>query len=131
MKMTSRVMNPKALTSMYDDFPALNGSELTDVHVKRDEPRLSIKLITKEKPKISPHRWPKNYDVVYLELSFIGMSSLLFDRWGIENIVERFELEDVKEIASVRFLLKNQATLTFSCDWIRVESIAYGFIGSP
>lgn len=131
MNMTTRLMNPQAITSMYGEFPSFSGSELADVHVKRDEPRLSVKLITKEKPKACPDRWPKDYDVVHIELSFIGVSRLSFSQWGHENIVDMFELDDIDESVSVQFLCKNQVTLTFSCDWIRVESVTYGRVGSP
>ncbi|CAJ96888.1 Hypothetical protein H16_B2106 [Cupriavidus necator H16] len=124
-------MNPKAMISIYGEFPSLSGSELSDVHVKRDEPRLSVKLITEEKPKSCPDRWPKNYDVVHIKLSFVGLSCLSFSHWGHENIIDKFEWEDMEESVSVRFVCKNQTTLAFSCDWIRIESITYGHVGSP
>ncbi|RQS04887.1 hypothetical protein DIE07_27915 [Burkholderia sp. Bp9002] len=123
-------MNPQAITSMYGEFPSLGGSELTDIHIKRDEPRVLVKLVTKEKPTNCPKRWPKDYDEVFIEFSFIGVGHLSFDQWGHENIIDELELKDVDERVAVRFSCKNQAVLKFSCDWIRIESIAYGFVGS-
>ncbi|MBN3815645.1 hypothetical protein G3N57_03080 [Paraburkholderia sp. Se-20369] len=124
-------MNPQAITSMYGEFPSLSGSELTDIHVKRDEPRVSLKLVTNKKPTNCPKRWPKNYDEVYIELSFIGVINLSFCQWGHENIIDEFYFEDVGELVSVQFSCKNRAALKFSCDWIRIESVTYGHVGSP
>lgn len=131
MRTTTRIMNAQAIISLYGEFPAFNGAEITDVHIKRDEPRILVKLITKEKPKTCPKRWPSDYDEVFIGLSFIGMSGLLFSQWESENVIEEIGLKDVGERVSVRFLCKNQATLTFSCDWIRFESITYGYVGTP
>jgi hypothetical protein len=44
MNTTTKVMNPKAITSIYGEFPSLVGTELTEVRVARDEPRISIRL---------------------------------------------------------------------------------------
>jgi len=131
MNVTTRLMNPQALTTMYGKFPLLSGTELTEVHIKQDEPRVSIKLITQEKPTTCPKRWPKEYDEVFIGLSFIGVRHLSFSDWGHENIVDEFLWQDVDEAVAVRISCRNHTKLTFTCDWTRIESVTYGLVGSP
>ncbi|KAB0651267.1 hypothetical protein F7R23_22850 [Burkholderia diffusa] len=124
-------MNPQALVSLYGKFPSFDGAELIDVHFKCDDPLVAVKFVTREKPKAWPKRWPSDYGEVLVGLSFIGVSRLSFEQWGYENVVDKFELKDVGEGVFVRISCKNEAALTFSCDWIRIESVTYGNIGSP
>ena len=49
---------------------------------------------------------------------------------GAKNIVEEVDLKDIDDRVSVRFSCKNQVTLKFSCDWIRIEGVAWGYVGS-
>jgi len=131
MNTTTKVMNPQAITSIYGEFPSLVGTELTEVRVARDEPRISIRLATGKKPTKHPTRWPQNYDEVYIGISFIGVSDLSFCQWGCKNIVDEVDLKDIDDRVFVRFSCKNNVALKFSCDWIRIESVACGFVGSP
>ncbi|WP_247682130.1 immunity 50 family protein [Burkholderia sp. Tr-862] len=129
--MTMKIMNPQAITSIYGEFPSLVEAELTEVRVARDEPRISIRVATKRKPIKQPARWPQNFDEVYIEISFIGVSDFSFCQWGRENIVDEVDLKDIDDRVSVRFSCKNNVALKFSCDWIRIESVACGIVGSP
>ncbi|WP_175700552.1 immunity 50 family protein [Burkholderia ambifaria] len=131
MNTTTKVMNPQAITSIYGEFPSLIGAELTEVRVARDEPRISIRFATGRRPIKHPARWPQNYDEIYIEISFVAVSDFSFCQWGYKNIVEEVDLNDIDGRVSVRFYCKNQVALKFSCDWIRVESIAYGYVGNP
>ncbi|EMN1928823.1 immunity 50 family protein [Burkholderia ambifaria] len=130
MNTTTKVMNPQAITSIYGEFPSLVGSELTEVRVARDEPRISIRLATGQKPTKHPTRWPQNYDEVYIGISFVGVCDFSFFQWGQKNIVEEVDLKDMDDRVSVRFSCKNQVALKFSCDWIRIEGVAWGYVGS-
>nr|WP_244115492.1 MULTISPECIES: Imm50 family immunity protein [Burkholderia cepacia complex] len=62
-------MNPQAITSIYGEFPSFIGAELTEVRVARDEPRMSLRLVTEQKPIKRPARWPQDYDEVYMAMS--------------------------------------------------------------
>ncbi|WP_175673048.1 immunity 50 family protein [Burkholderia ambifaria] len=130
MNTTTKVMNPQAITSIYGEFPSLVGTELTEVRVARDEPRISIRLATGQKPTKHPTRWPQNYDEVYIGISFVGVCDFSFFQWGQKNIVEEVDLKDVDDRVSVRFSCKNQVALKLSCDWIRIEGVAWGYVGS-
>ncbi|UEP35151.1 immunity 50 family protein [Burkholderia ambifaria] len=130
MNTTTKVMNPQAITSIYGVFPSLVGAELTEVRVARDEPRISIRLATGQKPTKHPTRWPQNYDEVYIGISFVGVCDFSFFQWGQKNIVEEVDLKDMDDRVSVRFSCKNQVALKFSCDWIRIEGVAWGYVGS-
>ncbi|WP_244115374.1 Imm50 family immunity protein [Burkholderia contaminans] len=59
------------------------------------------------------------------------MGDLSFCEWGSKNIVDEVDLKDDSDRVSVRFSCKNQAVLKFSCDWIRIESVSFGYVGSP
>ncbi|WP_448168041.1 immunity 50 family protein [Burkholderia ambifaria] len=130
MNTTTKVMNPQAITSIYGEFPSLVGTELTEVRVARDEPRISIRLATGQKPTKHPTRWPQNYDEVYIGISFVGVCDFSFFQWWQKNIVEEVDLKDMDDRVSVRFSCKNQVALKFSCDWIRIEGVAWGYVGS-
>ncbi|WP_422110892.1 Imm50 family immunity protein [Burkholderia ambifaria] len=82
MNTITKVMNPQAITSIYGEFPSLVGTELTEVRVARDEPRISIRLATGQKPTKHPTRWPQNYDEVYIGISFVGVCDFSFFQWG-------------------------------------------------
>lgn len=131
MTLTKKFLNPQALTSLYGGEVPLGGAEIIDVQLKRDEPRLVVKFMTGTKPLSCPDRWPKDYDVVYLSLSFIGVRGLSLTGWGHENIVDNFKLIDVDDSASVHVACQNEAAITFICDWVRIEGIVYGHIGRP
>lgn len=131
MNTHNKVMNPQALTSLYGDFPSFDGAELIAAHFRCDDPLLTVKFVTKEKPATSPKRWPHRYDEVIIELSFIGVRRLLLHNWGYKNIVDIFELNLVGDCASIRISCENKATLEFFCDWIRVEGVTYGHTGNP
>lgn len=131
MSTHDRLMNPQALTSLYGDFPSLDGSEFIGANFRCDDPLLTAKFVTKKKPRISPKRWPQPYDEVIIELSFIGVDRLSFREWGYKNLIHTFALGFAGDRASVRILCENGAALEFLCDWIRIESVNYGLVGTP
>ncbi|MBR8347520.1 immunity 50 family protein [Burkholderia ambifaria] len=130
MNTTTKVMNPQAITSIYGEFPSLIGAELTEVRVARDEPRISVRFATERRPIKHPVRWPQNYDEIYIGISFIGVCDFSFFQWGQKNIVEEVDLKDIDDRVSVRFSCKNHVALKFLCDWIRIEGVAWGYVGS-
>ncbi|MCA8277105.1 immunity 50 family protein [Burkholderia sp. AU30280] len=130
MSLIQRIMNPQALTAFYGSNAPLDGAEIVEIQLKRDEPRLSLKFTTTQKPLSHPNRWPKDYDVVYLNLSFIGVCDLSISGWGHDNIVATFIPNVADDIASVTINCKEGASIAFKCDWVRMEGIAYGYLGS-
>jgi len=127
----SKVMNPQALTSMYGGVPDFSGSEISEIYFKRDEPRLSVKLLAQNKPMSSPVKWPEKYDQVCIELSFIGSRCVSFSEWGHENVVCEMLFDVVSHVVAVTIRCANNSRLEFLCDWVRVESIRYGLMGTP
>ncbi|WP_395316828.1 immunity 50 family protein [Variovorax sp. UC74_104] len=126
-----KILNPQALISLYGEFPSLIGSEITEFALKRDEPNALIKIMTEGKPKYAPVRWPEDYDVVYLGLSFIGIKKMAASNWGRANVVDQFELEEVGGLMAVRVSCENGLSISFDCDWISIDSVVPGSIGSP
>ncbi|HVW50484.1 MAG TPA: immunity 50 family protein [Trinickia sp.] len=131
MTLIERIFNPQALTALYKNELPLDGAELVEIQMKRDEPRLMVRLMTTDKPTSSPNRWPKDYDVVSISLSFIGVRKLSINQWGHDNTEATFQFTSEDGAASVTIDCKNGASLTFVCDWVRVEGVTYGHLGSP
>ena len=91
MNSPKKMLNPQALLSLYGEFPSLSGAEIIEFFLKRDEPRVLMKIMTESKPKDVPARWPEKYDVIYLSLSFIGTREITASGWGQSNIMDRFD----------------------------------------
>ena len=130
MSLIQRIMNPQALAALYGSDAPLDGAEIVEVQLKRDEPRLSVKITTTQKPLSPPRRWPKDYDVVYLNLSFIGVCDLSIGGWGHDNIVATFISTVADNVASITINCNEGASIAFKFDWVRVEGITYGNLGS-
>ncbi|GMG92742.1 immunity 50 family protein [Cupriavidus metallidurans] len=130
MSLIQRIVNPQALTALYGSEVPLVGAEIVEVHLKRDEPRLSVRIMTTRKPLSQPNRWPKDYDVVYLGLSFIGVSGISIDGWGHDNMVATFESTITDNVASIEINCKEGLSIELKCDWVRVEGVTYGNLGS-
>ena len=130
MNLIQRIMNPQALTVLYGSEAPLDGAEILEVQLKRDEPRLSVRIMTTQKPVSQPNRWPKDYDVVYLSLSFIGVSGLSIGGWGYDNIVASFVSTVADNVAAITINCKEGASIALKYDWVRVEGITYGNLGS-
>jgi len=130
MSPIQRIMNPQALIALYGSDAPLDGAEIVEILLKRDEPRLSVKIMTTQKPLSPPSRWPKDYDVVYLSLSFIGICHLSIGGWGHDNIIATFISTVADNVTSITINCKEGASIAFECDWVRVEGITYGDLGS-
>ncbi|WP_174929093.1 Imm50 family immunity protein [Burkholderia lata] len=89
MNLIQRIMNSQALTACYEGDVPLDGVSIIEVQLKQDEPRLSLRIMTTQKPLSPPSRWPKNYDVVYLNLLFIGVCGLSIGDWGMTKLLRR------------------------------------------
>ncbi|WP_093222440.1 MULTISPECIES: immunity 50 family protein [unclassified Variovorax] len=131
MNLQKKILNPQALSSLYEGFPSLDDSEIMEVTMKRDEPRVLIKFMIDNKPARPPARWPENYDVVYLALSFIGVRKFSATGWQKKNVATQFLLKNIDDLVSVCISGKEDLSVSFDCDWISVESVVPGSIGSP
>lgn len=128
---SQKIMNPQAIAALYGYFLSFKNSELLDLKLRRDEPCLSIRLQTLEIPIKSPSRWPDRYDVVYIDLSFIAISDLQIKEWGYHNVLSKFEILDKDEKARVFLSSIHGFTISFLCDWIRIENLTPGLLDAP
>lgn len=131
MNVHQRFLNPQALLSLYGEFPSLIDSEIIEFLLKRDEPRVSMKIMIKSKPKKAPARWSKNYDIVYLGISFIGAKRIITSGWGHTNIVNQFDAKNSDDLVSVHISCEKDISISFDCDWISIDSLTPGKTGSP
>lgn len=100
-----------------------------NVDLNRDGPTLFIRLMTKDSVKNKPKRWG-NFDVVYVELSFIGVTDLKINHLGNNNIIDHFEISTTENEGFLKINCKNQMQIETIFDWARVEQISPGLIGS-
>ncbi|MEK5135050.1 immunity 50 family protein [Bacillus sp. FSL W8-0645] len=124
-----KFMNPQAMTQIFGEIPQFKNAEIMNVDLNRDGPTLFIRLMTKDSVKNKPKRWG-NFDVVYVELSFIGVTDLKINHLGNNNIIDHFEISTTENEGLLKINCKNQMQIETIFDWARVEQISPGLIGS-
>ncbi|MGD6974200.1 immunity 50 family protein [Bacillus altitudinis] len=124
-----KFMNPQAMTQIFGEIPQFKNAEIMNVDLNRDGPTLYIRLMTKDSVKNKPKRWG-NFDVVYVELSFIGVTDLKINHLGNNNIIDHFEISTTENEGLLKINCKNQMQIKTIFDWARVEQISPGLIGS-
>ena len=127
----SRFMNPQALISIFGGVPELESSELLEMQLKRDGPTLFVRLMTKQSIQTKPKRWQDKWDVIYIEMSFIGIRDLSVDKWGTNNLVNLFSIQTFGEEGLFELECNDQIRIKCRFDWVRVEGISPGLIGTP
>ncbi|PRS75941.1 MULTISPECIES: immunity 50 family protein [Bacillus] len=124
-----KFMNPQAMTQIFGEIPQFKNAEIMNVDLNRDGPTLFIRLMTKDSVKNKPKRW-RDFDVVYVELSFIGVTDLKINHLGNNNIIDHFEISTTENEGFLKINCKNQMQIETIFDWARVEQISPGLIGS-
>lgn len=124
-----KIINPQAFISIFGNIPRLNNSEMIDLQLKADGPTLLIRLLTKEEVKIKPKRWDK-WDVVYVEMSFLGIKNLAINGLGTYNQINQFEIKDNGKYGELEILFNNEMHIKCLFDWAMVDKITPGLIGS-
>lgn len=124
-----KFMNPQAMTQIFEEIPQFKNAEIMNVDLNRDGPTLFIRLMTKDSVKNKPKRW-RDFDVVYVELSFIGVTDLKINHLGNNNIIDHFEISTTENQGLLKINCKNQMQIETIFDWARVEQISPGLIGS-
>ncbi|MEK4050507.1 immunity 50 family protein [Bacillus sp. FSL K6-2839] len=124
-----KFMNLQAMTQIFGEIPQFKNAEIMNVDLNRDGPTLFIRLMTKDSVKNKPKRWG-NFDVVYVELSFIGVTDLKINHLGNNNIIDYFEISTTEDQGLLKINCKNQMQIETIFDWARIEQISPGLIGS-
>ncbi|AOZ89806.1 hypothetical protein BK049_14575 [Bacillus xiamenensis] len=124
-----KFMNPQAMSQIFGEIPQFKNAEIMNVDLNRDGPTLFIRLMTKDSVKNKPKRW-RDFDVVYVELSFIGVTDLKINHLGNNNIIDHFEISTTGDEGLLKINCKNQMQIETIFDWARVEQISPGLIGS-
>ncbi|MFS0656941.1 immunity 50 family protein [Bacillus sp. 179-C3.3 HS] len=123
-----KIMNPQAMNQIFGGMPRFEDAEIMNVDLNRDGPSLFIRLMTKATVKNKPKRWG-DFDVVYVEFSFIGVSDLAIRHLGVNNLIDHFEISTTENGALLKINCKNQMQIETLFDWARVEQISPGLIG--
>lgn len=124
-----KVYEPTSDDSNFRGIPHFKNAEIMNVDLNRDGPTLFIRLMTKDSVKNKPKRWG-NFNVVYVELSFIGVTDLKINHLGNNNIIDHFEISITENEGLLKINCKNQMQIETIFDWARVEQISPGLIGS-
>ncbi|NPC91543.1 hypothetical protein HOO54_04600 [Bacillus sp. WMMC1349] len=120
----AKLMNPQAIMNLFGHMPHFIDSHLMDVELKRDGPCIFIRLMTRETVENKPKRWDE-WDVVYIDISFIGVRDLVIKGLGINNMISQFEITE-----RLKMTCSNQMQIECQFDWARIEKITPGLIGS-
>jgi hypothetical protein len=120
------ILNPQALTSLYGEFPSFIGGFIHFVKLARDDPRISINIQLDKLPERRPAKWGSACNSVYIELSFIGVSSLKINDWHGSNVIKNFSIKESGSHASVYIDAEDKTEISFLCEWIRVERVTAG-----
>ncbi|KMM59024.1 hypothetical protein ACH95_12710 [Bacillus glycinifermentans] len=123
----AKFMNPQAMTNIFGGMPQFTGSELMNVELRRDGPCLLIRFMTKEKVENQPKRWDK-WDVIYIEMSFIGVRNLNIKDIGTDNIINQFEIDEAEEANSFKIKCLNQMQIECIFEWARIDRITPGLL---
>ncbi|MBU8788364.1 MULTISPECIES: immunity 50 family protein [Bacillus] len=121
----AKFMNPQAMTNIFGDMPEFTGSELMSVELRRDGPCLLIRLMTEEKVENKPKRWDK-WDVIYIDMSFIGVRHLNIKDIGTDNIINQFEIDETANSLKIKCL--NQMQIECIFEWERIDRISPGLL---
>ncbi|WP_354352382.1 immunity 50 family protein [Variovorax boronicumulans] len=125
-----KILNPQAVLALYGNFSPLSDSEVLEILLKRDEPRVSIKLMTEKKPVNPPARWAEAYDVIYLGISFLGVRNLVAAGWDHKNSVNQISIQTSNGLVSVHIYCIEGFSMIFDCEWISIDSLVPGNIGT-
>ncbi|MEA1024793.1 immunity 50 family protein [Bacillus subtilis] len=128
MIIEEKFMNPQAIINIFGSMPNFTDAELMNVELNRDGPCLFVCLMTKDVVENKPKRWGK-WDVVYVEMSLIGVQDLLIKNLGTNNIVDQFEISELNGNGSLKIKCNNQMQLECLFDWARIENITPGLFG--
>ncbi len=125
-----KILNPQALLALYGDFSPLSDSEVLEILLKRDEPRVSIKLMTEKRPRNPPARLARAYDVIYLGVSYLGVKKLVATDWDHQNTVSRLSIQTSNGLASVHMHCIKGFSMIFDCEWVSIDRLVPGSIGT-
>ena len=123
-----KIMNYQAFIGVFGNIPDLVNSELLEVEIKRDGPTVFIKILTIEKVITKPKRWD-TWDVIYIDMSFLGVKNLEINGLGTNNIINQFEIKDSGEYGELEIKCNNEMHIKCLFDWARIENISPGLIG--
>lgn len=121
-------MNPQAIVNIFGGMPEFIDSELMNVELRREGPCLFVRLMTKESVENKPERWDK-WDVIYIEMSFIGVRNLSIKDFGTDHIINQFEINEVGEDGSLKITCNNHMQIECIFEWARIEKVSPGLLG--
>lgn len=126
----SKIINPQAFIGVFEKIPDFKKSEILDIQLKRDGSKMIISLMTMEKVQNKPKKWGK-WDVVYVDISFLGLKNLSINGFGTNNIIELFDVKANDNKVFLNIQCSNKMSIVCEFDWMRVNSITPGLLGNP
>jgi len=82
-----RLMNPQAISSLFEAVPVLNCVRIKKLIISEVGPQLSIHIDLPRFPDFPPEKWfGMAYNKVHIQLDLFEISSLRISGWGVTNI---------------------------------------------
>ncbi len=116
--------NPKAIGSLYESVPSLEGVEVMSISFDRGGPTLGLAIALNEYPASPPSRWQDDGgNAVVLNLQLLGVESIEFRGWSTTNLAT-IEVHR-EDNGLLRFRAHGSAlSLLCHCGWLRVAGIS-------
>jgi hypothetical protein len=96
MSWITMVENPKAITYLYDEVPALQDMEVSKVTLDRNGPTLKFDMDFPRFADHVPSRWEKQSNTVHIEVDFYSVSDLKLSGFSTTPVFD-FELSQTQD----------------------------------
>jgi Immunity protein 50 len=105
--------NPKAISSLFDPIPSLNGVEIMSIKLARDGPTADLAIGLSECPFSAPSKWRgPDANAVVVELQLMGLESVEIEGWSTANWAD---IEIVRKSAAQLELLARTEKIRIHC----------------
>ncbi|MDQ3801543.1 MAG: immunity 50 family protein [Acidobacteriota bacterium] len=118
------LQNPKAISSLYNNVPGLDGVELFSLCLSREGPRAELSIDLSNYPDYPSPRWNPRYNTVQLKLSFGGIKDFEGAGWQysmtVNIVIDKIENQQLKVTI---FDAEKSVRISFVCLFFRIDRI--------
>ncbi|MCE8025499.1 MULTISPECIES: Imm50 family immunity protein [Halomonadaceae] len=116
------LMNPEALSRLFNSIEELDSLNVFEVSLKRDGPVVALRADLPRFPEHPSRRWPPGANRVQVWIEFIGVEALSLTGFDKDNSAN---LEVAPMQAGYSFMLRGPAiVLSGQCECIRIAGVS-------
>jgi hypothetical protein len=118
------LQNPKAITSLYNNVPGLDGVELFFLRLSREGPRAELNIDLSNYPDYPSPRWNPRYNAVHLWMSFGAIKDFESKGWQTSmNVNITIDKTADEQLKVAIFDAEKSVRISFSCLFFRIDAI--------